>query len=129
MSKNHENLFIYDGSCGFCVATIRRLKRHSGGIDFVASQSLSNSILETLRLRRSDLDQYAVFVTGNGRVLLGYDALLHAITNARGRKPLQIILSFPMFSKVGRMLYGQLALRRVLISRILRTARFAEYDG
>jgi len=109
-NTNRDTLY-YDGACGMCRGSVRRLRRLDwlNRLDFQDSTRLDDS---QLPVSREDAMHRIPMLCADGRVLSGYFALRRALR----RTPLgllpALLLYIPGAGVIGQRVYDAIARRR-----------------
>lgn len=101
----------YDGRCGLCRVSVRWLRRLDWArrLAFVDMTSLRP---EELPVAPEQADRGMPMRTASGRVLVGFDAVRHALARTPMGAPLAWVMYVPGVSWVGRRVYGMVARHR-----------------
>ena len=106
---------VYDGNCGFCTASARRLAAawRVPSPRAVAWQELGDGELARLGLTVADVEDAAWWVDENGRLSRGHAAVAHSLIAAGGwRRMVGRALLVPPVSWGAAVSYGAVARRR-----------------
>jgi predicted DCC family thiol-disulfide oxidoreductase YuxK len=79
--------FIFDGDCGFCTASAHWLQqKFRRGECVTAGQLLSDQVLQSLGLIRTDVEQAAWWVDASGNLARGHRAIGKALQASGGSR-------------------------------------------
>jgi predicted DCC family thiol-disulfide oxidoreductase YuxK len=109
----HRPTLVYDADCGFCTRSAQLARRwvdRGGRYDVLPWQELD---LDALGLTAERCDEAAQFVTADGGIRSGHEAIAAALTHgAPGLRPLGHVLLAPGIRTVAARTYAWVAQHR-----------------
>ncbi len=126
---DRKELVIFDGNCGFCTAASSELETldKEDALKFVPFQD--PSVQRGLNLPKSNQLDYMFFVDQHGQIYKGAKAVFEAMKRLPGFwGAVGQVFSHRVFMPISELIYGFIARKRFLISRLLRLKPYFEQD-
>ena len=107
-----RDVCYFDGQCGFCVRSTRRLRRLDW-LNRLEFRDLNTVDAAELPVSTKQALMGMPMRTKNGRVLIGFEAVRRALRQTPMGFIPAIILQVPGISAMGRVVYGSVARHRL----------------
>lgn len=114
-----HDVLAYDGQCGFCSTSARRWRRLLGRINVETAPVQLPEVRQALGLQEGETAGEMVLICRDGQRFGGIDAYTELLSRFRWLRPLAILLRWPVFDELARVLYRFIAAHRHQFSRWL----------
>jgi predicted DCC family thiol-disulfide oxidoreductase YuxK len=111
---------LYDGQCGFCTASVRRVQNLLVRRGFELAPLQSPWVMERTQLTEAELMSEMRLLLPDGRLLTGAEAYLYVMHRIWWAKPLALLFSIPGLNWFFHRAYRFVASHRYEISRVCR---------
>lgn len=108
-----EAQVFYDGDCAMCKAMAASWSARDtpNSIEFLAFQGVDLGPIDP-RLNNQDCERAMHLLTGDGRLFVGYDAVVKILSYLPRYRFIERYLRLPGVTNIGRLIYRQIAKRR-----------------